>query len=172
MPLAANLRDTWDYTTKCTGPHSLEHSFSASSSQHTALAHIPNGLSCQPAELHRGTPVIWDQVLEAGTAGTAVLHRSSVCGTVGSQSQAQAWSNYKVWDTSLLLGTKLCSLPWPQNRHVYEFQKQGWDSEADLKILDKDQLDLRLEKSKFWIREATGNTPNSIPFLQTYKEGS
>lgn len=99
MPLAANLRDPWDYTTKCTGPRSLEHSFSGSSSQHTALAHSPNGPSCPPTELHRGKPVILDRVLEAGTAGTAVLHRSSMCGTQGSQSQAQARSTYKVWDT-------------------------------------------------------------------------
>lgn len=177
VPLAANLRDPWDYTTKCTGPRSLEHSFSGSSSQHTALAHSPNGPSCPPAELHRGTPVIWDQCWRLAqleqlfcTGAPCVVHRAAKarlrhdpltkCGT-------HSWHITAAGDKNVqsALATEQTRL-W-----VPETGMRQWSWFKDTRQ-GSARPDLRLEKSKFWIRETTGNMPNSIPFLQTYKDGS
>lgn len=96
MPLTAGLTDTCDYN-----PNVQIHVSSAFPVSQQLPAHTPPWLTPKmglPACQQSSTEAqmwSWEQGLGADTAGTAVLHSSSTCGTV-EQSQ---WSTYKVRET-------------------------------------------------------------------------
>lgn len=78
-----------------------------------------------------------------------LLSRGAPAGTEGSQSQAQAGiHSQNVGDihTHHCCWGQKCAVCPGHRTDIYEYQKQGWENEADFKMQDKCQLDLKLEK--------------------------